>query len=296
MTLEVLSPGPLATVQDLGRRGLAHLGVSESGAADRRSLRLANRLVGNAEDAAAIEATMGSLTVRFESSVVVALTGAPCPVRVGGRAGSMYAPMHLRAGEVLELGAPDTGLRTYLAVRGGIDVPPVLGARCTDTLSGLGPPPLTRGTRLPIGAPVGPPPAIDLAPQAAYAAEMRVRILLGPRDDWFTPEAVAALTSGRYAVSSECDRVGVRLDGPSLTRRVDEELKSEATVRGALQVPPSGQPILFLSDHPVTGGYPVIAVVVEADQHLVAQARPGQHLSFHRVGASGGRGGHLLAG
>ena len=280
MTLEVLSPGPLATVQDAGRPGLAHLGVSASGAADQRSLRLANRLVGNPEGAAAIEATLGQLAVRFDDAVVVALTGAPCPARLGGRAVSMYAPVHVSAGEVLELGPPETGLRTYVAVRGGIDVPPVLGARCTDTLAGLGPPVLGSGSRLPVGAPLGPVPAIDLAPQAAYPDEMRVRLLLGPRDDWFTPQALAALTTGRFAVTSECDRVGVRLSGPALTRLVEDELKSEATVRGAVQVPPTGQPIVFLADHPVTGGYPVIGVVVEDDLHLVAQARPGQQLAF----------------
>ena len=201
----------------------------------------------------------------------------------------MYAPMHVRAGEVLELGVPETGLRTYLAVRGGLDVPSVLGARCTDTLAGLGPPVLRRGTRLPVGVPIGAVPAIDLAPQAAYPAEMRLRILLGPRDDWFTPEAIAALTGSRYLVTSECDRVGVRLEGAPLSRRVEEELKSEATVRGAVQVPPSGQPILFLADHPVTGGYPVVAVVVEDDLHLVAQARPGQCVSFRVVSAAAGR-------
>jgi biotin-dependent carboxylase-like uncharacterized protein len=286
MTLEVLSPGPLATVQDAGRRGLAHLGVSASGAADQRSLRLANRLVGNPEGAAAVEATLGQLSVRFDTSAVIALAGAPCPARVNGLAVSMYAPVRVRAGAVLELGVPETGLRTYVAVSGGIDVPPVLGARCTDTLSGLGPPVLGSGSRLPVGAPVGPPPAIDLAPQAAYPAEMRVRLLLGPRDDWFTPQALATLTTGRYTVSHECDRVAVRLSGPVLTRRVDEELKSEACVRGAVQVPPSGQPIVFLADHPVTGGYPVIGVVAEDDLHLVAQARPGQQLVF-RATASG---------
>jgi biotin-dependent carboxylase-like uncharacterized protein len=294
MALQVLSPGPLATVQDSGRRGLAHLGVSESGAADQRSLRLANRLVGNAEGAAAIEATMGQFAVRFETGGVIAIAGAPCPARLSGRAVSMYAPVHVRAGEVLELGLPDSGLRTYLAVRGGIDVPPVLGARCTDTLAGLGPPVLDRGSRLPVGTPVGSPPAIDLAPQAAYPDEMRVRLLLGPRDDWFTPQAVAALTTGRYLVTSECDRVGVRLSGPVLTRRVDEELKSEATVRGAVQVPPNGQPIVFLADYPVTGGYPVIGVLVEDDLHLIAQARPGQQLVFRVMSHGGSR--HPLAG
>jgi biotin-dependent carboxylase-like uncharacterized protein len=284
MTLEVLSPGPLATVQDLGRPGLAHLGVGESGAADRRSLRLANRLVGNPESAAAVEATLGGLAVRFDTAVLVALTGAPCPVTAAGRPAAMYAPLPLRAGETLQLGMPDAGLRTYLAVRGGIDVPCVLGSRSTDTMASLGPPPLGPGARLPVGAPTRPHPGVDVAPQAPYASEIRLDVVLGPREDWFTAEGLAALCHGPYTVTDKCDRVGIRLDGPVLTRRIERELKPEATVTGALQVPPNGQPILFLADHPVTGGYPVIAVVAEDDLHLAAQARPGQRLWFRTAG------------
>jgi biotin-dependent carboxylase-like uncharacterized protein len=280
VTLAIVTSGPLATVQDLGRPGLAHLGVGESGAADRRSLRLANRLVGNLESAAAIEATFGGLAVRFETAAVVALTGAPCLVSLGGRGGAMYGPMHARAGDTLRLETPDAGLRTYLAVRGGIDVPCVLGSRSTDTMANLGPAPLTDGDRLPIGSASQHLPDVDLAPQPAYPAELSLRVVLGPRADWFAPEAVAALYSAPYTVTPQCDRVGIRLDGPALTRRVTEELKPEATVTGALQVPPNSQPILFLADHPVTGGYPVIGVVADDDVHLAAQARPGQQLRF----------------
>ncbi len=284
MTLEVISPGPRATIQDLGRPGLAHLGVGASGAADRRSLRLANRLVGNPENAAAIEATLGGLVVRFGSAAVVALTGAPCPVSLGGRGGAMYGPMRARAGDTLCLGMPDSGLRTYLAVRGGLDVPCVLGSRSTDTMADLGPPPLTEGATLPIGSTCLPFPGVDLAPQPAYPSELSLRVVPGPRDDWFTPQAVAALYGAPYTVTSECDRVGIRLDGPALTRTATAELKSEATVTGALQVPPNGQPILFLADHPVTGGYPVIGVVADDDVHLAAQARPGQRVRFRTTG------------
>ena len=279
MTLEVLSPGPFATVQDLGRPGLAHLGVGESGAADRRSLRLANRLVGNPEGAAALEATLGGLTVRLDSAVLVALTGAPCPVTVGGRGAAMYAPLSLRAGETLRLGMPEAGLRTYLAVRGGIDVPGVLGSRSTDTMASLGPAPLSPGARLPVGAPTQPHPGVDLAPQEPYASEIRLDMVLGPRDDWFTAEGLAALCHGPYTVTDKCDRVGIRLDGPVLARRIERELKPEATVTGALQVPPNGQPILFLADHPVTGGYPVLAVVPDLATDAAAQARPGSRMT-----------------
>ena len=286
MTLEIVSPGPGATVQDLGRPGLAHLGVGESGAADRRSLRLANRLVGNSEAAAGIEATFGGLAVRFETNTVVALTGAPCRVSLGGRGAGMYGPLFVRPGDILRLGQPDAGLRTYLAVRGGIDVPTVLGSRSTDTMACLGPPALAEGDRLPVGPASLPLPGVDLAAQPAYPSQLSLRVVLGPRDDWFTPEAVAALCSTPYVVTPQCNRVGIRLDGTALKRRSTEELKSEGTVTGALQVPPNGQPILFLADHPVTGGYPVIGVVADRDLHLAAQARPGQQVRFRAVDSS----------
>jgi len=276
--LEVVRAGALTTVQDFGRRGYAHQAVPRSGALDPRAMRLANRLVGNAEDAAALEATMGELTLRFDVDAVIAVTGAPCPVRVGGRAGSVGAPVHVRAGDVLELGVPETGLRTYVAVRGGIDVTPVLGARCTDTLSGLGPPPLSPGSRLPIGAPLGPPAAIDHVPRPPHPAVMRVRVMLGPRDDWFT--APRELLGRAYTVG-EGDRIGVRLRGPALTRARTGELPSEGLAAGAVQVPGDGQPLVFLADHPVTGGYPVVAVVHPADLDTLAQARPGTTVTFH---------------
>ena len=285
--VEVLRPGPLATVQDLGRPGFAHLGVARSGAADARSLRLANRLVGNPPGLAAIEVTMGGLALRFGRSARVAVTGAPCPVLVGGHAAAVAGALSLVAGEVLQLGPPAVGLRSYVAVAGGVAVPAVLGSRSTDTLSGLGPAPLNRGMLLPLGPPPADPAGpvrsgevLDVAPQPALPAEATLRVVLGPRDDWFTPEAIQLLGSGYYTVSAQCDRIGMRLDGPALARRRGGELASEATVLGALQVPPGGRPILFLPDHPVTGGYPVIAVVVQDDVARAAQLRPGSQLRF----------------
>lgn len=283
--IEIVTPGPLATVQDLGRPGLAALGVGRSGAADRRSLGLANRLVGNAGDAAAIELTYGGLTARFSRAAVVALTGAPCPLRLSGRQVGMYAPVYVRPGDELTVGVPVRGLRSYLAVRGGVDVPPVLGSRATDTLAGLGPAPLAAGRMLPVGDRVTGHPLVDLAPQAAYPGLPVLRVLPGPRHDWFAAGSLEALCSAAYEVTAASDRVGMRLDGPALRRRVTGELPPEAMVGGALQVPPDGLPVLFLADHPVTGGYPVIAVVCEDDLHLAAQARPGQQVRFrpHRA-------------
>lgn len=278
--LEILNPGPAATVQDLGRPGLAALGVGRSGAADRRSLKLANRLVGNPEGNAVIEATLGGLTVRFSGPVIVALTGAECSVSVGSRAYGMFSPIQVHAGEELRTSLPQTGLRTYLAVRGGIDVASVLGSRATDTLAKLGPPTLSAGMTLPIGDRTAGQPNVDQAPQPAFPQDLVLRITPGPRLDWFTEDAFDTLCSSPHQVTADLDRVGIRLSGPMLHRRIDRELPPEACVPGALQVPPAGSPILFLADHPVTGGYPVIAVVDEHDVDLAAQTRPGQLIRF----------------
>jgi biotin-dependent carboxylase-like uncharacterized protein len=281
--IEVVRAGPLTTVQDLGRPGLAHLGVGRSGGADRGSLRLANRLVGNREGAACLEITFGGFAAGFDQAGIVALAGAPCPVRVSGREAFMHGPIQLAAGDELSLGAPAQGVRTYLAVRGGIDVPPVLGSRSTDLLAGLGPDPLRPGIRLPVGTDSAGLPCVDLAPVARIPEEIILRVMPGPRDDWFTPAALTVLAAQVYEVTSQSNRVGLRLSGPTLERSQTGELPSEGTVCGALQVPPSGQPVLFLADHPVTGGYPVIAVVWEQDICLAAQARPGQRLCFRIV-------------
>jgi len=282
--IEILRPGLLTTVQDLGRPGYGSLGVGASGAADRGSLRLANRLVANVEAAAALELTFGSLTARFHTAGTIALTGAPCPATVDRRTVSMNGPISVRAGQRLEVSTPAQGLRTYLAVRGGIDLPPVLGSRSTDTLSGLGPAPLTTGSCLPIGRETDGDPVVDLAPVRGLAPDTALRILPGPHDNWFTAGALATLCSAPYQVTEHVNRVGARLSGPVLERAIGAEMPSEGMVNGALQVPPNGQPVLFLADHPVTGGYPVIAVVIDQDIDHAAQLRPGQTLRFRQVG------------
>jgi biotin-dependent carboxylase-like uncharacterized protein len=279
--LDVVATGPLATVQDLGRPGLAALGVGRSGAADTDSMALANRLVGNAPGTSCVEVTFGGLEVRSRGGVTVALAGAPCPMSVDGRQVAPYAVVWVPDGATLRLGAPTSGLRSYLAVRGGVDVTPVLGSRSTDTLSGVGPPPLEPGRQLRVGRATGPLPGVDHAPvRVPDSGDLWLRVSRGPRADWFTDAAYDALLGSAYEVTAESNRVGMRLDGAALERSRDDELPSEGMVPGALQVPPSGQPTLFLADHPVTGGYPVIAVVVRADLGLAAQARPGQHIRF----------------
>jgi biotin-dependent carboxylase-like uncharacterized protein len=281
--LDVLRTGLLATIQDLGRSGHAALGVGVSGAADPGSLRLANRLLGNPEGEAAIEVTFGGLHVRCRGGVFAAVAGAPAPLLVDGRAEAPYSVVHVPDGAELRMGAPPAGLRSYLAVRGGVAVPPVLGSRSTDTLAGLGPAPLKPGDLLPIGPPPAAPPLLDAAPvRPPHGGEIELRAMPGPRHDWFVPGALEALFSAAFSVTSEIDRVGMRLDGPRLEHAGRGELPSEGTVTGALQVPPSGRPVLFLADHPLTGGYPVIAVVAAADIGRAAQARPGQRLRFRR--------------
>ena len=279
--LEVTRSGPLSTVQDLGRPGLASMGVGPSGAADRSSLTLANRLVGNAESAAAIETTLGGLELLARSDVTVAVTGARRPVDVGGHGASANTVLRVRAGTGLRLGTPVSGLRNYLAVRGGVAVEPVLGSRSTDVLSGLGPDPLEVGAPVPVGDAPDSMPNVEVAPvPLPSGGEVLLRAVPGPRQDWFTDAALKALNSEVYEVTAASDRIGMRLSGPVLQRAVERELPSEGMVAGAVQVPPSGQPTLFLADHPVTGGYPVIATVTSEDVDRAAQLRPGQPVRF----------------
>jgi biotin-dependent carboxylase-like uncharacterized protein len=282
--LRVEAPGPLTTVQDLGRPGLARLGVSPSGAVDRRSFRLANRLVGNPEDAAALEVTLGGVRVRAVGALAVAVTGMAVDVTVDGAPVAMNGPVELADGQLLELGSGRRGLRSYIAVRGGLRVEPVLGSRATDVLSGLGPDVVTADQTLPVGPPPDSVPVVEVAPVAEVgSAEARLRVVPGPRDDWFQPDALATLFESEYRVTQDSNRVAMKLSGPRLRRCSDRELPSEGIVRGSLQVPPSGQPVLFLADHPVTGGYPVIGVVVDEDTDMAAQLRPGATLRFGTV-------------
>lgn len=274
-TLRVLDTGPLTTVQDGGRVGLAAIGVGRSGACDRGSYELANRLLRNDPGTAALEVTFGGLAVMPSADVLVALTGARCP-------GVPHnAPFPLAAGRTLRLAPPVTGLRTYLAVRGGIAVEPVLGSRSTDILAGLGPPVLSEGDELPVGAAPRLFPNVDCAPVAEPAGgDVVLRVSAGPRRDWFTDRGWRALLDAPFEVTADSNRVGIRLDGAALERARTDELPSEGMLRGALQVPPEGLPVLFLADHPLTGGYPVIGYVDDGDVDRCAQLRPGQRVRF----------------
>ena len=274
--LEVRSPGLLTLLQDGGRPGLAGQGVSASGALDQGACRTANRLVGNASHLACLETVGGGLQLASHGETVVAVTGADAPLTLTTAGGTRHAVPRYQAlalahGDVLAIGAPRAGTRCYVAARGGFDVAPVLGSLSTDTLAHVGPPALVAGDRLALcdvahGAITGNAelPQDDLP---SLCEDVVLDVIPGPRTDWFTPEALALLAGQRWRVTPQSNRVGLRLAGDEpLTRTITQELPSEGTVTGAIQVPASGQPVLFLADHPLTGGYPVIACV--APHHL----------------------------
>jgi biotin-dependent carboxylase-like uncharacterized protein len=286
--LSVLGAGPQVLVQDAGRVGYGHLGVPRAGALDAPAAALGNRLVGNPAGAAVLEALLGGLVLRTDAGCWVAVTGALVEVSVDGVARGHGRAEWLPAGSVLRLGVPRTGLRCYVAVAGGIDVDPVLGSRSTDTLAWVGPPPVTVGDVVPVGAARGVPAGVE-APLPRRLGPLR--LLPGPR-----PELVdlGALTRTRWEVLPASNRIGLRLSalaGPAgPVSRAGGEVPSEGTVLGAVQVPPDGQPVVLLADRGPTGGYPVAAVVHPDDLWQCAQLRPGESVSFRLSAVPVGRG------
>jgi biotin-dependent carboxylase-like uncharacterized protein len=279
--LDVVRAGALTTVQDRGRPGFAHIGVPRSGALDRAAAAAANAAVGNDSAAAVLETTVTGVAVRAVGPCVAAVTGAPAPVAVDRVPAAMGEAFAVPDGALLEVGTARAGVRSYVAVAGGIDVLAVLGSRSTDLLSGLGPPRLRDGDRVPIGpSRGGVVGAVASRPFTPASGAMVLAVRLGPRDDWFTAAAVETLLRAEYRVSPVSNRVALRLTGAPLERLVRSELPSEGVVLGAVQVPPDGQPLIFLADHPTTGGYPVLAVVDDADVDRCAQGRPGAAVHF----------------
>ncbi|MDJ0351016.1 5-oxoprolinase/urea amidolyase family protein [Cryobacterium sp. PH29-G1] len=287
--LVVVQPGPQTTVQDLGRPGLAHLGVAGAGALDRGALRRANRLVGNPADAAVLENALGGLVLEARTEQVLAVAGAGVAISVGktdaaARSVPTDAPFAVHAGEQLSLTAPEWGVRSYVAVRGGFDVPLVLGSRSTDSMSGIGPAPLRAGHALRVlpAAPTSVVGAAECAPAPPNDVTV-LRYVPGPRDDWFSADTLGDFDRTDWRVTAQSNRIGLRLDGPALQRAQSGELPSEGTVCGAIQLPASGVPVLFLADHPVTGGYPVLGVVLHADLDRAAQLATGARIRFTAV-------------
>jgi KipI family sensor histidine kinase inhibitor len=289
--LEIITPGLHSVLQDMGRPGQTGQGVSRSGALDLGALRAANRAVGNRSDMACVESVLGGLSFVCHGRAMIAITGAQTPVSITNASGlqwqaSNYQPIELEAGDCVSLGSPVAGLRSYLAIRGGFDVAPVLGSLSTDTLAQVGPPALAAGdqlgfTTLTAGTSVslGETPAFEL-PTAANIVTLDV--VMGPRTDWFTEDAIQRLSSQLWRVTSQSNRVGIRLSGETpLTRSNHQELPSEGTSVGAIQVPASGQPVLFLADHPLTGGYPVIAAVASHHLDLAGQIPVNAQIRFN---------------
>jgi biotin-dependent carboxylase-like uncharacterized protein len=287
--MTVVRPGPMTVLKDDGRPGHAYQGVGPSGAVDRSAYARANALVGNPPGAAVLECTLGGLRVVFDAPAIVVLTGTDAVLSVDGRRAGAEEVVTVPAGATVAVTTPKRGLRSYLAVRGGFAVPPVLGSCSTDQMAGVGPARPAAGDVLPIGS----GPVVDsevllgssaagshsaLAP--AVVGEGPLEVDLGPREDWFTADAVATFLTAEFTVSPASNSVGLRLDGPVLARARSDELPSEGVVRGSVQVPPDGKPIIFQADHPLTGGYPVIAVLTPEAADRAAQARPGAKVRF----------------
>lgn len=291
--LEIRRTGLQALFQDTGRHGQAGQGVSASGAVDQGALRAANRLVGNASDAACVEIACGGIQFVCHGEVVVAFTGADAAIDIttaGGASWSApsYQAIALSDGDSVLLGMPHAGFRSYLAVRGGFAIAPVLGSRSTDTLARVGPAPIAAGDVLPVRPVVrGAIVALHEQPPAdlpTVEETVTLDVVMGPRTDWFTPGAVALLASQVWKVTPQSNRVGLRLAGEQpLVRANPAELPSEGTGLGALQVPPSGQPVLFLADHPLTGGYPVIGAVATYHLDRAGQIPIGASVRFNPI-------------
>jgi biotin-dependent carboxylase-like uncharacterized protein len=283
-----------AIFQDLGRFGQTGQGVSASGALDRGAFNAANRIVGNPVNSPCLELTLGGFSFKSTSRAVIGIAGAPCPITVKTADRSFTAqthvPVSLEPGDIVTLGQPPKGMRCYLAVRGGFDVEPVLGSYATDTLAVVGPESVTAGTTLPLkGEKTGlSSVSVDEAPAfdpPATGDIVTLDVVLGPRTDWFTQKGLDTLTGQLWQVTPQSNRVGIRLAGEvPMERRDSAELPSEGTATGAIQIPHSGQPVLFLADHPLTGGYPVIGAVAEYHLDLAGQIPVNAKIKFRPIG------------
>ena len=284
--LHIVKPGALTTVQDLGRWGFQDRGVPVSGAMDGLSHRLANRLVGNPEDAATLEVTLIGPTVEFEGDTLFAVTGGEFLLSMDGAEFPMNTVGLARTGSRLRFGRLRRGARAYLAVAGGIDVPCILGSRSTQLTSQMGGVEgrrLLRGDRLPVSNGKWSRQRVGFAARPVFdlpRGNARLRVILGPQNELFIESAVTTLRNGRYKITSDSNRMAYRLEGTLLQHAGAADIISDATPMGAIQVPASGQPILLMADRQTTGGYPKIATVITADLPLAAQLAPGHSMEF----------------
>jgi antagonist of KipI len=285
--IRVLEPGPQTTVQDAGRTGQMRYGIPPSGPVDRMSFVLANRLVGNADGAAALEFTLMGPRLRAETPCTLAVTGADAPVTVNDAPAPTWTTLALEAGDVVKIGAARAGVRGYVAVAGGIDVPAVLGSRATylrGRMGGVHGRALTRDDRLPLGrARTARRRTVPEAARPRWGGETVLRVVLGPQADRFTNEGVVTFLDSAYEVLPQSDRMGARLNGPRIAHAGGHDIISDGIAFGAVQVPGDGQPIVLLVDRQSTGGYTKIATVCSFDIARVGQAKPGQRLRFTAV-------------
>lgn len=287
--INVLQPGFQTTVQDLGRAGYTHFGISPSGAADGLSLRLGNLLVDNKPDSAALEMTLVGGSFEFEAESVVAITGSYFEPTINGKQVPMWSSFHINAGDVLRFGATKTGARCYLCLRGEIQVSPLLGSASTHIMTNLGG---FQGRALKKNdvldyhkSDLGSFVPMQLKNEIVQSISARdvVRVTYGPQMDWFLDEALDILTSSPFQITEEANRMGLRLTGESLERKDTNDLITEGVSLGAIQVPQDGQPIILFVEHQTTGGYPKIANVISADMHAVGQLRPRDEVRFKFV-------------
>ncbi len=290
--LQVIDPGLLSTPQDTGRPGLARLGIGAAGAADLPALRLANALLGNPLHACAIEMTLKGPALEVQRDGWVALTGAPLPqARINDEPWLMGAVRKVRDGDRLRIGGMPSGCRSYLAVAGGFDFKPCLGSRACDVNAGLGPPPIRAGDILPVAESKHRLSddyawSLDLRPWRHDNGPQQLRILRSSHTSLLDDASAHALVSDTFTLSADSNRVGYRIDGHSLSLHEATEIISAGSVAGSMQLPPGGQPIVLGCEHPVSGGYPRIAQVIEADLPRLAQCRPGDRLCFEWVDMS----------
>jgi antagonist of KipI len=283
MTIHVIAPGPFTTVQDLGRNGYASAGAPPSGAMDPFALRAANRLAGNDDGAAALEITLQGPTLRFDADATIALTGAPIDADLDGTPVPTLETTSIANGSTLRLQQCARGVRAYLAVHGGIQVPVILGSRSTlasASLGGLEGRALQEGDTLPIGATTG---TLAMRGMRLQDYPNEVRVIPGPQTDAFTDRGRDSLFAQEFRVSPRSDRVGVRLDGEPIELAGTADIDPEGVVTGAIQIPGDAHPIVLGPDRPVTGGYAKIVTVIAADLGVIAQARPGGSLRFVEV-------------
>jgi antagonist of KipI len=286
--LVVEAPGLFTTVQDLGREGFGPIGVSASGAADPISLRIGNRLVGNPEGAAALEMTLIGGTFTFERDAVIAATGADFGPSLDGVALPMWTSIEIREGETVRFVASRSGARAYLCVQGGIAVEPFLGSASTHVLSGLGGfegRALRKGDRVGLGAATSLFRKRSLSAKALDSLGPRklIRITDGPQSDWFAESSWKTFCGNAFRVSEQSNRMGIRLEGPPISLDTSREMITEGVSLGAIQVTPSGQPIILFVEQQTTGGYPKIANVISADLHSLGQLRPRDEIRFERI-------------